>query len=83
MTQMTPPPAQPGRSGPETEPPFLSLHTAVVLLTALVLGLVVGGLTALTDVPLAGAVLSGLTAAGSTVPVLRSLIGQSRECSGP
>lgn len=51
MTQMTPPPAQPGRSGSETEPPFLSLHTTVVLLTALVLGLIVGGLTALTDVP--------------------------------
>lgn len=83
MTQMTPPPAQSGRSGSETEPPFLSLHTTVVLLTALVLGLIVGGLTALTDVPPAGAVLAGLTAAGSTVPVLRSLIGQPRERSGP
>ncbi|MDH6522527.1 hypothetical protein M2163_000963 [Streptomyces sp. SAI-135] len=82
MTQMTPPPARPGRSGSETEPPFLSLHTTVVLLTALVLGLVVGGLAALTEVPRAAAVLVGLTAAGSTVPVLRSLIGQPRERSG-
>ncbi|MFF7130467.1 hypothetical protein [Streptomyces sp. NPDC008240] len=83
MTQMTPPPAQPGPSGPETEPPFLSLHTTVVLLTALVLGLVIGGLTVLTGVPVAGAALAGLSVAGSTVPVLRSLIGQPRERSGP
>ncbi|MFD8767160.1 hypothetical protein ACFV03_51170 [Streptomyces mirabilis] len=83
MTQMTPPPAQPGPSGPEAEPPFLSLHTTVVLLTALVLGLVVGGLTVLTSVPAAGAALAGLSAAGTTVPVLHSLIGQPRQRSGP
>ncbi|MFD3505757.1 hypothetical protein [Streptomyces sp. NPDC058678] len=83
MTQMTPPPAQPGPSGPEAEPPFLSLHTTVVLLTALVLGLVVGALTVLTGVPVAGAVLAGLSAAGSTVPVMRSLIGQPRRRSDP
>ncbi|AIR98450.1 hypothetical protein [Streptomyces glaucescens] len=83
MTRMTPPPARPGRSDSATEPPFLSLHTTVVLLTALVLGLIVGGLAALTHVPPAGAVLAGLTAAGSTVPVLRSLIGRPHERSGP
>ncbi|WP_328392433.1 hypothetical protein OHS70_00485 [Streptomyces sp. NBC_00390] len=39
-----------GGSGPE--PPFLSLHTTVVLLAALVTGLVAGGgLTALTGAP--------------------------------
>jgi hypothetical protein len=47
-----------------------------------VLGLVVGGLTVLTGIPVAGAALAGLSAAGSTVPVLRSLIGQPRERSG-
>ncbi|MFF3691452.1 hypothetical protein [Streptomyces sp. NPDC002187] len=66
-----------GGSGPE--PPFLSLHTTVVLLAALVTGLVAGGLTALTGAPVAGAVLAGLTAAGSAVPVLRSLIGTRHE----
>ncbi|MFE6962158.1 hypothetical protein [Streptomyces sp. NPDC057696] len=80
---MTPPQAQPGPNGSEAEPPFLSLHTTVVLLTALVLGLVIGGLTALTGVPVAGAVLAGLSVAGSAVPVLRSLISQPRERSGP
>ncbi|MGX1887498.1 hypothetical protein [Streptomyces sp. NPDC055287] len=78
-------PNSPVNSGPAggsaPEPPFLSLHTTVVLLAALVTGLVAGGLTALTDAPLAGAVLAGLTAAGSAVPVLRSLIGTHREGS--
>ncbi|WP_307671837.1 hypothetical protein [Streptomyces sp. V4I2] len=46
------------------------------------LGLVVDGLTVLTGIPVAGAALAGLSAAGSTVPVLRSLIGQPRERSG-
>ncbi|WP_327267216.1 hypothetical protein OG444_40570 (plasmid) [Streptomyces sp. NBC_01232] len=75
MTEMTPPPAGPAPGGSAPEPPFLSLHTTVVLLTALVVGLVLGGLTALTGAPIAGAVLAGLTSAGSSVPVLRSLIG--------
>lgn len=55
-------------------PPFLSLHTVVVLLTALDLGLVVGGLAALTGAAPAAAVLAGLTAAGASTPALRSLI---------
>ncbi|MFJ6088034.1 hypothetical protein ACIQI8_42400 [Streptomyces sp. NPDC092369] len=58
--------------GPEPGLPFLSLHTTVVLLTSFALGLVAGGLTALSGAPGAG---SGLAAAGSAVPVLRSLIG--------
>ncbi|MER6736569.1 hypothetical protein [Streptomyces puniciscabiei] len=77
MTQMTPPPAGPTPGGSAPEPPFLSLHTTVVLLTAIVIGLVAGGLTVLTGAPVAGAVLAGLTAAGSSVPVLHSLIGRS------
>ncbi|MFE8015160.1 hypothetical protein [Streptomyces antibioticus] len=69
MTQMTPPSA---------EPPFLSLHTAVVLLTAFVIGLVMGGLTVLTGASVAAAVFVGLTVGGSSVPALRSLIGAAR-----
>ncbi|WP_254644874.1 hypothetical protein [Streptomyces sp. BV286] len=53
----------------------MTLHTALVLLTALVIGLVVGGLTFLADSPTASAVLAGLLSAGSSVPVLRRLIG--------
>ncbi|MFJ4120083.1 hypothetical protein ACIP3U_01980 [[Kitasatospora] papulosa] len=54
--------------------PFLSLHTAVVLLTALVIGLVMGSLTAFTGVSAAAAVIAGLTSAGASVPALRTLI---------
>ncbi|MFJ8694441.1 hypothetical protein [Streptomyces roseolilacinus] len=70
------PPAAPSEGNSAPEPPFLSLHTAVVLLTAFVIGITVGCLTALTQVPVAGAVLAGLTASGSSVPALRSLIGR-------
>jgi hypothetical protein len=65
-------PHGPNAQGPEQ--PFLSLHTAVILLTAIVIGLVVGGLTVLTGVQVATAVLAGLAAAGASVSVLRSLI---------
>ncbi|MCM2393758.1 hypothetical protein [Streptomyces albipurpureus] len=68
----TTPNQQPERP-PSTEP-FLPLHTAVVLLAALVVGLVIGWLTALTGAPAATAVISGLTAAGISTPTLRSLI---------
>jgi hypothetical protein len=53
----------------------LTIHPAVVLLIAVVIGLVVGGLTFLSGGAVAAAVLAGLTAAGLSVPVLRSLIG--------
>lgn len=59
---------------PQNSQPFLSLHTAVVLLIAFVIGVVMGTLAALTDVPVAGAVAVGLTSAGASVPVLRNLI---------
>ncbi|MGN5392565.1 hypothetical protein [Streptomyces sp. JL7001] len=58
----------------ETTQPFLSLHTTVILLVAVVIGLVVGGLTATTGVPLASAVLAGMSVFGISIPVLRSLI---------
>lgn len=68
MSSSTPtPPGEPG--------PFLTLHTALVLLTAVVIGLVVGGLTLLSDNSAAGSVLAGLVAGGASIPVLRSLIG--------
>ncbi|MCZ0991774.1 hypothetical protein [Streptomyces diastatochromogenes] len=60
---------------PPPSGPFLSLHTALVLLTAAVIGLVVAGLTFLTGTSAAGAVLTGLISAGGSVPVLRTLIG--------
>ncbi|GHG60412.1 hypothetical protein [Streptomyces griseocarneus] len=52
----------------------MSLHTAVVLLAAVVIGLVLGGLTALAGTSASGAAVVGLTSAGASVPVLRSLI---------
>ncbi|MFJ8584885.1 hypothetical protein ACIRD2_09530 [Streptomyces sp. NPDC093595] len=54
--------------------PFLTVHTALVLLAAAFIGSVVGGLAFLSGGPVAGAVLAGLTGFGASVPVLRSLI---------
>ncbi|MGI5405305.1 hypothetical protein ACQEV9_00800 [Streptomyces chartreusis] len=69
-----PSPEQPIR--PENSPPgpFITQHTALILLTALVIGLVVAGLTFLNGTPTAGAVLAGSLSAGGSVPVLRTLI---------
>ncbi|MFI5548079.1 hypothetical protein ACIA6E_30360 [Streptomyces sp. NPDC051815] len=73
------------RQNPQPAPPlqvpaaseselFLPLRTAVVLLAALVLGIVIGGLTAFTGVHPATAVIAGLTAAGAGTVALRALI---------
>ncbi|MFJ2264032.1 hypothetical protein ACIOKD_38075 [Streptomyces sp. NPDC087844] len=67
-----------GRSGPVpastgTEP-FVSLHTAVVLLAAAVIGLVIATLTVLSGAHPATAAVAGLTAAGAGTTVLRTLI---------
>lgn len=59
---------------PSDPGPFLSLHTAVVLLGAVLIGLAAGGLTYLGGTGAALSVLAGLTAAGVGVPVLRTLI---------
>ncbi|MFE0453094.1 hypothetical protein ACFW2D_17775 [Streptomyces sp. NPDC058914] len=59
---------------PENPQPFLSLHTAVVLLIAFVIGVVMGVLTVLTGAPVAAAAVAGLTSAGVSVPALRTLI---------
>ncbi|MET7842215.1 hypothetical protein ABZT45_27005 [Streptomyces sp. NPDC005356] len=69
-TQPTPP-AVPPAPNPE---PFLSLHTTVVLLTALVLGFIIGSLTAFTGVHPAAAAIAGLTTAGASTAALRTLI---------
>lgn len=55
--------------------PFLSLHTALVLLAASVIGLVFAALTFLSGTSVAEAALAGLISAGGSVPVLRTLIG--------
>lgn len=59
---------------PPEPKPFLSLHTAVVLLAAFVIGSTVAGLTHLSGTPVPGAILAGLLSAGGSVPVLRHLI---------
>lgn len=56
------------------DPPLLTLHAAVVLVAAVLVGFTAGGLSRLGGVPGALAVLAGLGAAGGAVPVLRSLI---------
>ncbi|MDX3539847.1 hypothetical protein PV721_37130 [Streptomyces sp. MB09-01] len=59
---------------PTDREPFVSLHTAVVLLAAILIGLTAGGLTFLGGSGAALGVLAGLAAAGGAVPVLRTLI---------
>ncbi|WP_407838049.1 hypothetical protein ACE1OC_19360 [Streptomyces sp. DSM 116496] len=60
---------------PSPEPgPFLTVHTALVLMMATFIGLVVGGLTFLSGGPIAGAILAGLTASGASILALRTLI---------
>ncbi|GGP00298.1 hypothetical protein [Wenjunlia tyrosinilytica] len=70
----TPPPRTPPAPSHLDDPPLLTVHSAVVLLTACFIGAIIGGMTFLTGGPAAGAVLAGLTGAGATTPVLRTLI---------
>lgn len=68
-------PANPSAvNSPESEPPFLSVHTTVVLLAALVIGIAIGALTALTHVPITAAAIAGLTAAGASIPVIDDVL---------
>jgi hypothetical protein len=57
-----------------TPPPFIALHTTVVLVVAILIALTIGGLTFLTTGSVPGAMLAGLTAGGTSVHRLRSLI---------
>ncbi|KRD23370.1 MULTISPECIES: hypothetical protein [unclassified Streptomyces] len=59
---------------PQNPQPFLSLHSAVVLLIAFIIGIVLGVLTLLTGVPAAAAVAAGITSAGGSIPALHKLI---------
>jgi hypothetical protein len=59
---------------PQNPQPFLSLHTAVVLLIAVVIGFLIGVLTFFTGVSVAAAVIAGISSAGASVLPLRSLI---------
>ncbi|MEU5398136.1 hypothetical protein ABZ348_02375 [Streptomyces sp. NPDC005963] len=70
-----PSPMPPAPSEHSQPGPFLTMHTALILLTALVIGLIVGGLTFLGGTPAPGAILAGLLSAGISVPALHRLIG--------
>ncbi|MFD7907059.1 hypothetical protein ACFV4G_33075 [Kitasatospora sp. NPDC059747] len=70
----SPTPTPPNQS--ETEP-LLTVRTAIILLTAAVIGLVAGGLTYLGTRSTPGAALAGLTAAGASVVGLHQLIGRA------
>ncbi|MGW3820151.1 hypothetical protein [Streptomyces sp. NPDC005046] len=59
---------------PQNPQPFLSLHTAVVLLIAFVIGAIMGVLTLFTGAPGAAAVAAGLTSAGMSIPALHTHI---------
>jgi hypothetical protein len=61
-----------GRSG-RLDPPFTQ-RTVLILITALILGTVLGVLTYLAGNPVATAIAAGLGTAGATVPVLHVLI---------
>ncbi|MEU3491169.1 hypothetical protein [Streptomyces massasporeus] len=52
----------------------MSMHTAVVLLTAAIIGFVISGLTVFTDASVAAAIIAGITSAGVSIPVLHALI---------
>ncbi|WP_380282518.1 hypothetical protein [Kitasatospora purpeofusca] len=67
----TPTPNPSNQSGPT---PFLTVRTVVVLLTAAVIGLVVGGLTFLGGGHSAAAAVAGLVAFGPSVTGLHKLI---------
>lgn len=70
MSSPTSTPTPPGQPGP-----FVTVRTAIILLSAAFIGLVVGGLTFLGGEPAATAVLAGLTGAGGSVLGLHKLIG--------
>ncbi|MEU6106408.1 hypothetical protein [Streptomyces flaveolus] len=62
-------------TGLPSESPLLSVHAAVAFLTAVVIGLVTGGLMFLHDKSVPAAVVTGLGCCGVSVPVLHKLIG--------
>lgn len=70
-----PEPPAPAGAGTPSETPLLSAHAAVVLLPAVIIGLVMGGLMFLHDKSAPTVVAAGLGPFGLSVPVLHKLIG--------
>ncbi|MFI6038099.1 hypothetical protein ACIBBD_28905 [Streptomyces sp. NPDC051315] len=64
-----------GSPSTATPPPFLPLHTTVVLLVAAFIGVAMGGLMFLADRSVAKAVFTGLTITGACIVGLRKMIG--------
>lgn len=60
---------------PSPVPPFMSLHTSVVILAAGLLGIVMGALMFLAEKSVPKAMAAGLGTFGLSVPVLHKLIG--------
>ncbi|MEV6758220.1 hypothetical protein [Streptomyces sp. NPDC051214] len=60
---------------PSQQSPLLTVHSALVLLTGVLLGVFVGVLTRLDGSSPIAAALAGAIAAGVTIPVLHKLIG--------
>ncbi|MEU0989928.1 hypothetical protein [Streptomyces sp. NPDC005953] len=56
------------------QPPFLTVHTVLVLLTAAFFGAAFGALAYWSAGSVPGAALIGLSTAGVSIPVLRTLI---------
>lgn len=56
--------------------PLLTVRSAVVLLVAIVVGVLAGGLSYLADHSVPAAVLWGGGAAGSTIPLFHTIIGR-------
>ncbi|MFC1407491.1 MULTISPECIES: hypothetical protein [Streptacidiphilus] len=71
-TPPTPPAAPPPQ--PPAQAPFLTMHTAIILLAATLIAIIVGALAFLAGHVVAAAVLAGLGAFGGSIPVLRNLI---------
>ncbi|MFJ8275578.1 hypothetical protein ACIQ8G_35800 [Streptomyces sp. NPDC094154] len=70
-----PEPPGPPSTGLPSQDPLLSMHAAVVFLTAVIIGLVMGGLMFLHEKSVPSAVATGLGCCGISVPVLHKLIG--------
>jgi hypothetical protein len=69
------PPGQPSTGLLSEAPPLLSVHAAVVFLTASFIGFIMGGLVFLSEKSVPKAVAAGLGSFGLSVPVLHKLIG--------
>jgi hypothetical protein len=74
-TSARPEPPDPASAVTPSETPLLSLHAAVVFLTAVISGLIMGGIMFLHDKSVPTAVAAGLGAFWISLPGLHKLIG--------